>query len=56
MYMKEGTRRLRLGPETLPSICFYTFLNAYQVGACTLIYVTCLSVRYVVLLRISIRD
>lgn len=34
MYMKEATKRLRLGPETLPSICFYTFLNAYQVGSC----------------------
>lgn len=31
MYMKEATKRIRLGPENLPSICFYTFLNAYQV-------------------------
>lgn len=31
MYMKEATKRIRLTPETLPSICFYTFLNAYQV-------------------------
>uniref|UniRef100_A0A673CD82 TFIID subunit TAF5 NTD2 domain-containing protein n=1 Tax=Sphaeramia orbicularis TaxID=375764 RepID=A0A673CD82_9TELE len=30
MYMKEATKRIRLGPETLPSICFYSFLNAYQ--------------------------
>ncbi|XP_064419011.1 transcription initiation factor TFIID subunit 5 [Latimeria chalumnae] len=30
MNMKESTKRLRLGPECLPSICFYTFLNAYQ--------------------------
>ncbi|KAJ4944172.1 hypothetical protein JOQ06_012717 [Pogonophryne albipinna] len=30
MYMKEATKRIRLGPEILPSICFYTFLNAYQ--------------------------
>ncbi|XP_037399523.1 transcription initiation factor TFIID subunit 5 isoform X2 [Pygocentrus nattereri] len=30
MYMKEATKRIRLGPETLPSICFYTFLNVYQ--------------------------
>ncbi|KPP72798.1 transcription initiation factor TFIID subunit 5-like, partial [Scleropages formosus] len=30
MYMKEATKRIRLGPESLPSICFYTFLNAYQ--------------------------
>ncbi|TRY56201.1 hypothetical protein DNTS_002548 [Danionella cerebrum] len=30
MYMKESTKRIRLGPENLPSICFYTFLNAYQ--------------------------
>lgn len=32
MYMKESTKRIRLGPENLPSICFYSFLNAYQVG------------------------
>lgn len=32
MNMKEAARRVRLGPECLPSICFYTFLNAYQVG------------------------
>ncbi|KAF2981177.1 hypothetical protein EK904_014528 [Melospiza melodia maxima] len=30
MHMKEAARRVRLGPECLPSICFYTFLNAYQ--------------------------
>lgn len=30
MYMKEATKRIRLGPETLPSICFYSLLNAYQ--------------------------
>uniref|UniRef100_A0A8C9NW04 Transcription initiation factor TFIID subunit 5 n=1 Tax=Serinus canaria TaxID=9135 RepID=A0A8C9NW04_SERCA len=30
MNMKEAARRVRLGPECLPSICFYTFLNAYQ--------------------------
>ncbi|XP_040042483.2 transcription initiation factor TFIID subunit 5 [Gasterosteus aculeatus] len=30
MYMKEATKRIRLGPENLPSICFYSFLNAYQ--------------------------
>uniref|UniRef100_A0A667XD94 Transcription initiation factor TFIID subunit 5 n=1 Tax=Myripristis murdjan TaxID=586833 RepID=A0A667XD94_9TELE len=30
MYMKEATKRIRLGPDTLPSICFYSFLNAYQ--------------------------
>uniref|UniRef100_A0A8C3IJX9 Transcription initiation factor TFIID subunit 5 n=1 Tax=Chrysemys picta bellii TaxID=8478 RepID=A0A8C3IJX9_CHRPI len=30
MNMKEATKRVRLGPECLPSICFYTFLNAYQ--------------------------
>ncbi|XP_072319000.1 transcription initiation factor TFIID subunit 5 [Eucyclogobius newberryi] len=30
MYMKESTKRIRLGPEILPSICFYSFLNAYQ--------------------------
>lgn len=32
MYMKESTKRIRLGRENLPSICFYTFLNAYQVS------------------------
>lgn len=31
MYMKEATKRIRLGPDNLPSICFYSFLNAYQV-------------------------
>ncbi|XP_053548425.1 transcription initiation factor TFIID subunit 5 [Bombina bombina] len=30
MIMKEAAKRVRLGPESLPSICFYTFLNAYQ--------------------------
>ncbi|XP_011611342.1 transcription initiation factor TFIID subunit 5 [Takifugu rubripes] len=30
MYMKEATKRIRLGPDALPSICFYSFLNAYQ--------------------------
>ncbi|XP_061492088.1 transcription initiation factor TFIID subunit 5 [Rhineura floridana] len=30
MNMKEATKRVRLGSECLPSICFYTFLNAYQ--------------------------
>ncbi|CAM4595902.1 transcription initiation factor TFIID subunit 5 [Caretta caretta] len=30
MNMKEATKRVRLAPECLPSICFYTFLNAYQ--------------------------
>ncbi|XP_063289633.1 transcription initiation factor TFIID subunit 5 [Pelobates fuscus] len=30
MIMKEAAKRVRLGPECLPSICFYTFLNAYQ--------------------------
>lgn len=32
MYMKEATKKIRLGPDNLPSICFYTFLNAYQVS------------------------
>lgn len=32
MYIKESTKRIRLGPENLPSICFYSFLNAYQVN------------------------
>ncbi|AWP06148.1 putative transcription initiation factor TFIID subunit 5 [Scophthalmus maximus] len=30
MYMKEATKKIRLGPDNLPSICFYSFLNAYQ--------------------------
>uniref|UniRef100_A0A3Q3EZT7 Transcription initiation factor TFIID subunit 5 n=1 Tax=Labrus bergylta TaxID=56723 RepID=A0A3Q3EZT7_9LABR len=30
MYMKEATKRIRLAPDNLPSICFYSFLNAYQ--------------------------
>ncbi|KAG8551636.1 hypothetical protein GDO81_004190 [Engystomops pustulosus] len=30
MIMKEAAKRVRLGPDCLPSICFYTFLNAYQ--------------------------
>ncbi|XP_037271132.2 TATA-box binding protein associated factor 5 isoform X1 [Rhipicephalus microplus] len=28
--MKEALKRVRLGPESLPSICFYTFLNSYR--------------------------
>lgn len=32
MNMKEATKKIRLGPENLPSICFYSFLNAYQVS------------------------
>ncbi|XP_063818028.1 transcription initiation factor TFIID subunit 5 isoform X2 [Pseudophryne corroboree] len=30
MIMKEAAKRVRLGSDILPSICFYTFLNAYQ--------------------------
>ncbi|XP_075468634.1 transcription initiation factor TFIID subunit 5 isoform X2 [Ascaphus truei] len=30
MILKEAAKRVRLGPECLPSVCFYTFLNAYQ--------------------------
>ncbi|XP_075697205.1 transcription initiation factor TFIID subunit 5 [Rhinoderma darwinii] len=30
MIMKEAAKRVRLGPDSLPSVCFYTFLNAYQ--------------------------
>ena len=32
MYMKEATKRMRLGTDNLPSVCFYSFLNAYQVS------------------------
>lgn len=47
MYMKEATKRIRLGPENLPSICFYTFLNAYQVNLrTTSIYVWIYRIRY----------
>ncbi|XP_071791479.1 transcription initiation factor TFIID subunit 5-like [Asterias amurensis] len=28
--LRELSKRIRLGPDCLPSICFYTFLNAYQ--------------------------
>jgi len=28
--MKEATKRVQLSPEQLPSICFYTFMNAFQ--------------------------
>uniref|UniRef100_A0A3P8XID6 Transcription initiation factor TFIID subunit 5 n=1 Tax=Esox lucius TaxID=8010 RepID=A0A3P8XID6_ESOLU len=30
MNMKEAAKKIRLGSDNLPSICFYTFLNAYQ--------------------------
>ncbi|KAG7281981.1 hypothetical protein CRUP_003039 [Coryphaenoides rupestris] len=30
MNLKEATKRVRLGRDNLPSICFYSFLNAYQ--------------------------
>ncbi|XP_051825779.1 transcription initiation factor TFIID subunit 5-like [Antechinus flavipes] len=30
MNMKETMKRVRLGPDCLPSICFFTFFNAYQ--------------------------
>lgn len=55
MYMKEATKRLRLGPETLPSICFYTFLNAYQVGSRLLVCIiaTCFSVNDVLIVSIT---
>lgn len=26
--LRESSKRVNLGPETLPSICFYTLLNA----------------------------
>lgn len=56
MYMKEATKRLRLGPEALPSICFYTFLNSYQVGSWELVCVlaTRFSKKHVSLIQISI--
>ncbi|XP_038049062.1 transcription initiation factor TFIID subunit 5-like [Patiria miniata] len=28
--LRELSKRIRLGPDCLPSICFYTFLNAFQ--------------------------
>ncbi|XP_018408900.1 PREDICTED: transcription initiation factor TFIID subunit 5 [Nanorana parkeri] len=30
MIMKEAAKRVRLSPDFLPTICFYSFLNAYQ--------------------------
>ncbi|XP_074652274.1 transcription initiation factor TFIID subunit 5-like [Tubulanus polymorphus] len=27
---RESLKRVKLGPDCLPSVCFYTFLNAYQ--------------------------
>lgn len=32
--MREATKRVRLGPESLPSVCFYTFLNSHQGVTC----------------------
>ncbi|XP_061405194.1 LOW QUALITY PROTEIN: transcription initiation factor TFIID subunit 5 [Lethenteron reissneri] len=32
--LKESMKRVRLGPDCLPSICLYTFLNAYQGLSC----------------------
>lgn len=28
--MRDALKRVNLGPETLPSVCFYTLLNANQ--------------------------
>lgn len=27
---REAMKRLKLGPDTMPSICFYTFINSYR--------------------------
>ncbi|CAI9728746.1 transcription initiation factor TFIID subunit 5-like [Octopus vulgaris] len=27
---RETMKRIKLGPDTMPSICFYTFMNSYQ--------------------------
>ncbi|KFM77750.1 Transcription initiation factor TFIID subunit 5, partial [Stegodyphus mimosarum] len=32
--MREALKRVRLGPNSLPSICFYTFLNSHQGVTC----------------------
>ncbi|XP_067006198.2 transcription initiation factor TFIID subunit 5 [Anabrus simplex] len=32
--IREASKRVTLGPETLPSICFYTLLNSSQVVTC----------------------
>lgn len=32
--MKDASKRIKLGPEFLPSICFYTFLNSHQGVTC----------------------
>lgn len=32
--LREATKRVKLGPNCLPSICFYTLLNAHQGATC----------------------
>ncbi|XP_042903545.1 transcription initiation factor TFIID subunit 5 [Parasteatoda tepidariorum] len=32
--LREAQKRVRLGPNNLPSICFYTFLNSHQGVTC----------------------
>ncbi|UYV76082.1 TAF5 [Cordylochernes scorpioides] len=35
--LRESTKRVKLGPESLPSICFYTFLNNHHGVTCATI-------------------
>lgn len=33
--IREATKRVQLGPESLPSICFYTLLNSGHTAICS---------------------
>lgn len=33
--IREASKRVALGPESLPSICFYTLLNSGNTALCT---------------------
>ncbi|CAB3231072.1 unnamed protein product [Arctia plantaginis] len=33
--LREASKRIQLGPESLPSICFYTLLNSGHTAVCT---------------------
>lgn len=33
--LREASKRIQLGPESLPSICFYTLLNSGHTAICT---------------------
>ena len=40
--LQLSIRQVREGPPCLPSICFYTFINAYQGYVYSLTFVTCI--------------